>query len=390
MQTWDTIVVGGGPAGSSCAWRLRQAGLSVLLLDKKPFPRDKPCAGWITPQVVAALQLDVEAYRQGRTWQPIRGFCCGTLGQDLISITYDQVISYGIRRCQFDHYLLQRCGAELRLAEPVASIQRRGDLWCINKQYAAPVLVGAGGHFCPVARHLGARSGHAASQVVAQEIEFVAPPELRQRVAPDQPWLLFCRDLKGYGWCFRKEEYLNIGLGRTEAEGFAEALAELRAYLAARGLPTPDRAAWKGHSYLLYDAPPKLVDNGVLLVGDAAGLAYTHSGEGIRPAIESGLLAAQVVLSAQKPYDRPQLAAYEHLVQQRLGRPRQGGTGGWLPRSWKEALARQLLRQHWFARDVVMDRWFLHRSDPPLAIDGHLLNAERQEAASSCRGATHG
>jgi flavin-dependent dehydrogenase len=371
------MVVGGGPAGSSCAWKLRQAGLSVLLLDKKPFPRDKPCAGWITPQVVTALCLDVEAYQQGRTWQPIRGFRCGTLGQGLVEVEYGQVISYGIRRCQFDDYLLRRCGAELRLGEAVASIRRQGRLWQVNEQYQAPVLVGAGGHFCPVARYLGARRGTFASQVVAQEIEYAAPPEVCRHVAPDKPWLLFCRDLKGYGWCFRKEEYLNIGLGRTEAEGFAERLSELRAYLAEHGLLTPDRSAWKGHSYQLYDAPPKLADEGVLLVGDAAGLAYAQSGEGIRPAVESGLLAAQTILWAWERSDPRPWAVYEQLVRQRLGPPQPRGGLAWLPRSWREALAAQLLRQRWFAQRVVMDRWFLHRADPPLAIDGLLPDAEQ-------------
>lgn len=370
MPTWDVIIVGGGPAGSSCAWKLRQAGCSVLLLDKQAFPRDKPCAGWITPQVVAALELDVDSYRQGRTWQPIRGFRCGVLGHPEIEVDYGEVISYGIRRCQFDHYLLSRCGAELRLGEPVQSLQRQGDLWRVNDRYAAPVLVGAGGHFCPVARHLGARVANPASQVVAQEIEFPAPPELQARVAPDRPWLWFCSDLQGYGWCFRKEEYLNIGLGRTAAEGFAGALAAFRQHWQQRGVTTPERHAWKGHSYLLYDAPPRLVDDGVLLVGDAAGLAYAQSGEGIRPAVESGLLAARTIVHAAGTCDREHLAAYEGLVRQRFGSPGRQTRWDWLPAAWLQRLAAQLLAQRWFARRVVMDRWFLHRSDPPLVVEG--------------------
>jgi len=74
MEAFDVLIVGGGPAGSSCAWKLRQAGVRTVLIDKKNFPRDKPCAGWITPQVVQALQLDIEEYKQNRTWQPIFGF----------------------------------------------------------------------------------------------------------------------------------------------------------------------------------------------------------------------------------------------------------------------------------------------------------------------------
>ena len=40
----DAIVVGGGPAGSTCAWKLREAGLDVIVLDRAAFPRTKLCA----------------------------------------------------------------------------------------------------------------------------------------------------------------------------------------------------------------------------------------------------------------------------------------------------------------------------------------------------------
>jgi hypothetical protein len=69
----DALVVGGGPAGSTCAAWLRQAGLDVLVMDRARFPRDKPCAGWITPQAVAAAELDLDEYGRARVLQPIRG-----------------------------------------------------------------------------------------------------------------------------------------------------------------------------------------------------------------------------------------------------------------------------------------------------------------------------
>ena len=53
METCDVLIVGGGPAGSSCAWKLGQSGLNVVILDKARFPRHKVCAGWITPPVLA-------------------------------------------------------------------------------------------------------------------------------------------------------------------------------------------------------------------------------------------------------------------------------------------------------------------------------------------------
>ena len=80
MQHCDVLIVGGGPAGSSCAWMLHRAGLDVVVLDRAVFPRDKVCAGWITPPVVAALHLDLDDYRRGRTLQPITGFRTGVIG----------------------------------------------------------------------------------------------------------------------------------------------------------------------------------------------------------------------------------------------------------------------------------------------------------------------
>jgi flavin-dependent dehydrogenase len=62
MRTVDVIVVGGGPAGSTAAWRLKRAGVDVLVLDRERFPRLKLCAGWITPEVLRDLELDPATY----------------------------------------------------------------------------------------------------------------------------------------------------------------------------------------------------------------------------------------------------------------------------------------------------------------------------------------
>jgi hypothetical protein len=147
----------GGPAGSTCAWRLHQAGLDVLVVDAATFPRDKVCAGWITPQVVAALRLDTEAYAaSGRTFQPITGFRVGLIdGRDATCVAYDRPASFGIRRCEFDHYLLQRAGARVRLGARITSIRKDGRQWIVNDAIRAPL--GRRGSGCPVARMLNGR-----------------------------------------------------------------------------------------------------------------------------------------------------------------------------------------------------------------------------------------
>ena len=60
MDACEVLIVGGGPAGSACAWALRNRGCDVVVMDKATFPRDKVCAGWITP---AVLDERIEALR---------------------------------------------------------------------------------------------------------------------------------------------------------------------------------------------------------------------------------------------------------------------------------------------------------------------------------------
>lgn len=366
METCDVLIVGGGPGGSTCAWKLKQAGLDVVVMDKKAFPRDKVCAGWITPAVIEELRLDMDDYRRDRVLQPISGFRTRRLGDGEAQVLYDQPVSYGIRRREFDHYLLQRSGARLALGEPLTGLERRGSGWVVNGRIATPMVIGAGGHFCPVARFLGAKLGSDERVVAAQEIEFALDARQREACAVrgDVPELYFCTDLKGYGWCFRKGDYLNVGLGREDNHKLAEHVQAFCEFLQREGrIPSDIPRKFSGHAYLLYPYTPRTpLDDGVLLVGDAAGLAYPQSGEGIRPAIESGLLAAQTLVAARGDYRRASLEPYRRALIERFGKPgaAAGGVTALLPEGLKQRLAGKLLGTSWFARHVVVDRWFLH------------------------------
>lgn len=371
----DVLVVGGGPAGSTCARQLRQAGLDVLVMDKQAFPRDKVCAGWITPAVIESLELDLNDYAQGRVLQPIRGFRVGTIGGAEAEIRYDGPVSFGIRRCEFDHYLLRRSTARLALGNAVRSIVRADGGWLVNDRIWTPLVVGAGGHFCPVSRMLGVEtymeSRGTLSIVVAQEMEFrLAERERREcGIEQDVAQIYFCPDLKGYGWCVAKGDYLNVGLGREDSHRLSEHVEQFRGWLRRRGgIPRELPGRFNGHAYVLYpESHRRLFDDGVMLIGDAAGLAYPRSGEGIRPAIESALMAAKIVLQAAGEYPRAKLAPYADCLTQRLGNRIPGqGAAAWLPKSLKQSLAARLLATKWFARNVVIDRWFLHSGQPPM------------------------
>ena len=367
MDSCDALIIGGGPAGSSCARQLRQHGMDVMVMDKASFPRDKVCAGWITPAVLQTLQLDPLIYARGRVLQPINAFRTGLINGRALETRYPNTVSYGIRRCEFDDYLLARSGARLCLGQAVKSLKRRARDWIINDSVTTPMLIGAGGHFCPVARHLGARVGADEPAVTAKEIEFeMDAAQIGDcQVRPDTPELYFCPDLKGYGWCFRKGSHLNIGLGREGGHRLSDELRDFCAILKRRGrIPQSIPESFHGHAYLLYGhAERKLLDDGVLLLGDAAGLAYPESGEGIRPAVESGLMAAATILEAGKDYRAQQLRPYRQKLSARYGPLTKGGSG---PEFLRHFLAGALLGSRWFTRHVVLDRWFLHSHQPGL------------------------
>lgn len=357
MRRVDALVVGGGPAGSTCAGALHRAGWNVVVMDRARFPRDKVCAGWVTPAVFASLDLDPSAYRAaGLTLEEITAFRTGVLGDALLETRYDSVISYAIRRCEFDDFLLRRSGVPVLHGAPVRSIDRGAGTWIVNDAIEAPVLVGAGGHFCPVARHASAGSP-TPRPVVARETEFRVSRVSPHR-RPSVPELFFCADLEGYAWCVPKGEYLNVGIGRREHARFSAHIQHFVGLLESRyGVRLDPSAAWKGHAYLASGSGGRpVVGEGRLLVGDAAGLAYPESGEGIRPAVESGRLAAETLIAGGGRHDRESLRPYECAIRRRY--PPASRTPPPL-RPAVAALGRLLLRSRPFTRHLVLDRWFL-------------------------------
>jgi flavin-dependent dehydrogenase len=375
MTTCDVLIVGGGPAGAACAWQLRHSGLNVLILDRKTFPRDKTCAGWITPQVVEELQIDLDDYQAGRVLEPITGFGVALLGKPETEIHYGRTISYGIRRCEFDDYLLRRAQTRCELGQPLRTLERDNGGWIANGQIRAGLVVGAGGHFCPVARILSKPAARDPELVIAaREVEFeMTQEQLRDPPVPSGiPYFYFCTDLRGYGWYYRKGNYLNIGLGREDNQGLAGHVEEFCQYLKDhRRIPANIPSQFAGHAYMLYEhASRDIVGEGVLLIGDSAGLAYGQSGEGIRPAIESGLLAALVIREARGDYRRENLEPYRQRLQARLGKKSRTSILDFVPLGVKKLLAGSLLASRTFARRVVLDQWFLHRHEPALVVSG--------------------
>jgi menaquinone-9 beta-reductase len=293
VKLWDVVVVGGGPAGSTAAWRLKRAGADVLVLDKERFPRLKLCAGWITPGVVRDLEMNPAEY-------PHRFLTFERLHAHLKGLHVRlPCIQHSIRRFEFDAWLLERSGAACE-QHTVRSLRREADGgYVIDDAYRCRYLIGAGGTRCPVYRTFFREANPRASELQTVTLEHEFAYDWKD---PDCHLWFFEKGLPGYSWYVPKANgWLNVGIG-----GMAERLKrrgdDIKRHWAllierlGRGLARGAHCEPAGYSYYLRGRVDVARLGNAFVTGDAAGLATRDMCEGIGPAVASGVRAAQAVL----------------------------------------------------------------------------------------------
>ncbi len=297
-QIFDLIVVGSGPAGSACAATAAAAGLSVALVDKSPFPREKLCGGGVTGRSIRYLDEifgvtpDSDLFL---TSDSVRL----AFGGRIISQQEDAPPLQMTMRRAFDatlHNHAVTAGADVFAPVRISAVDHASATITLadGRILQGSVLVGADGANSLVARSVFGRAFDPA------QIGFGLEVELDRSLIEDNTTEI---DLGaadwGYGWVFPKRESITLGVGGIHARN-PDMKAHFQAYLArhAPALAEQGEIKCKG-AFLPFGAYRKIPGGGrALLAGDAAGLVDPITGEGIAWALKSGQLAAQAAIEA--------------------------------------------------------------------------------------------
>jgi menaquinone-9 beta-reductase len=331
----DVIVVGAGPAGSATAFHLAQAGLSVLLLEKTVFPREKVCGDGLTPRATKQLiKLGVDLDAPG--W--IRNKGLRIIGGGVrLELPWPDLASYpdyGLvrTRMDFDQILAERAvavGAKLRMNTTVTGpiLDDTGRITGVTAKtpegemrFTAPLVVAADGNSTRLSLAMGLRKRDDRPMGVAVRRYYTSPRHDDDYL---ESWLELWdgeRLLPGYGWVFGVGDGTsNVGLGLLNtSENFknVDYRGLLKSWLA--GMPEEwgyqeDNATGPVRGAALpmgFNRTPHYT-RGLLLVGDAGGMINPFNGEGIAYAMESAELAAEIIVQALK---RPTAAQRERAL----------------------------------------------------------------------------
>ena len=343
---YDTLVVGAGPAGASAAYWLARHGHSVLVVDKKRFPREKTCGDGLTPRAVRQLDdMGLGSALEGfQRYEGLRSMAHGVT-LELRWPSHPDFPDYGyvVRRRDLDEMVADRAvkaGATLWPASEAVAPLVEGGLVTgatirraesgVTETVRARIVVVADGANSRFGRALGTQRDRSYPMGMAIRGYFTSPYH-------DEPWIESHLDLRdrdgnympGYGWIFPVGDgTINVGVGpprhlhrvqggqHHQIDGRLHARPRRPVGASRRRRPAVRRPAAScptGGSVTPKAGPTWIV------AGDAAGSINPFNGEGIAYAYETGRMVADAVDETLVTGDGLALARYPDQLDARYG-----------------------------------------------------------------------
>jgi geranylgeranyl reductase family protein len=300
MEVVDVAIVGGGPAGSTCAAFCAAAGLRTLVLEREKFPREKVCGDCINPAcwtILEKLELAEQIRNSPHAMlNAVEFISIG--GQKLrVDLPPGDRAEIAIKRSLFDHLLLNRArtlGAEIRDEATLVALDRTAaknwKIDIVRETFAARVVVGADGRNSTVAR-LRNLLPRPERERVALQAHIPLPKGFGNRIV-----LQFLPE--GYsGQAPVNDRELNLCL-----VGTPPTISSLRTW-AEQQFELPADQPWRTITPLTR-APVSVAHENLFFIGDAARVVEPFTGEGIYYALRSGELAANAIVRIVRGEDR--------------------------------------------------------------------------------------
>jgi geranylgeranyl reductase family protein len=337
--TFDVIVVGAGPAGSTAAKLLGEAGVSTLLLDKSSFPRDKPCGGGISSRVIQRFPyLESALAHIPLNW--VNKVYLESPAGFAVDYHSDTPLYLMIRRCEFDNLLLSLARKQVQFQAPALLrkvIVTSGKATVTadlgggeSRDYECNLVLGCDGANSIVARASGLRGGSVQTDYAIDMMEETPYQELN---LPDRDRMYVyyrIRSHYGYGYVFPKASHINLGVGfkldyylsKLRGEHYAHHSSFVQD-LASKQLVAgrSNRANFRAFPLPISGPLARTYSDRVLAGGDAGGFVNALTAEGIYYAMVSGAHAAQTAIAAVKANDftGASLGRYQHSWKQEVG-----------------------------------------------------------------------
>ncbi|HEX6462848.1 MAG TPA: geranylgeranyl reductase family protein [Vicinamibacterales bacterium] len=310
----DVIVAGAGPAGAVAAHTLARAGMRVVIVERYPLPRQKPCGGGISTRVLTRFPwLDKPLARIPTN--PVSSLYLEGPSGGVFRMQSNGAAVILIRRIEFDYLLTslaREAGADVVASTAIAqAAQDAHDVTLRTRdgrELRAPIVIAADGVNSVIARRLGLNPGWASERLALDMME-ETPTELLRTAEPDTLSVFYgYGGAHGYAYIFPKREHVNVGIGyvlpyfkqRVDLTPY-DLQQQFVGHLRDRGLMEGTSRREHFTPFLIPIGGPltKTASGRVLLAGDAGGFVNGFSAEGIYYAMVTGELAAKAVLASR-------------------------------------------------------------------------------------------